>query len=328
MSPNDSPQNKFSHAVFLDMASVDQADLDLSLLTQQAEQWLFYPHTDSAQVIDTIANAEVVVSNKVVLDADILRQAKSLKLICVAATGTNNVDLQAASELGISVCNVTAYGTASVVQHVFNLILSLSGRLRENNRAAINGEWSKSPFFCVLDYPPIELTNKTMGIVGYGELGKAVAKMAEAFGMNVLLAARDEDDHRAGRIPMQQLLPQIDVLSLHCPLTDKNRNMIDRNELQLMPEHSILINAARGGLVNEEALLEALQQKWIAGAGLDVLSTEPPNPDHPLLNCDLDNLIITPHVAWAGQQARQRLVNEIALNIQAYQGGSSRNAVA
>jgi len=321
------PENKFLNAVFLDLASVDQADLDLTLLTQQASHWRFYPHTDSAQVLDTIADAEVVVSNKVVLNAETIAQAKNLKLICVAATGTNNIDLKAAEERQIPVCNVTAYGTDSVVQHVFRLLLALTGRLNENHHAALSGEWSKSPFFCVLDYPPVEISGKTMGIVGHGELGKAVAKMAEAFGMKVLLAARDKNDNRKDRIQLHELLPQIDVLSLHCPLTAENRNLIAALELELLPEHAILINAARGGLVDEEALLTALKEKKIAAAGLDVLSQEPPAQDHHLLNCQLDNLLITPHIAWASQQARQRLVNEIAYNIQAYQEGRERNAV-
>lgn len=313
--------------LFLDLDSVDTGDLDLSCLTNSLPEWQFNPTTTTDEVIKNIQGSSVVVSNKIVLDANVLANAPDLKLICIAATGINNVDIQAAGKHHIAVCNVTAYATASVVQHVFRLILSLAGRLQDNTRAAIDGQWSNSPYFCLLDYPPLELTGKTIGIVGYGELGQAVARLAKQFGMNVLIAKRDQLDKRPGRLALQELLPRVDILSLHCPLTEDNINLIDQHELSLLPAHALLINTARGGLVNETALLDAIRNHQIAGAGLDVLAQEPPVPDYPLLNSGFSNLIITPHIAWASQQSRQRLLNEVAANIDAFKNGEQRNRI-
>ena len=313
------------NGVFLDLDSVDTGDLSLESLKACLPHWQFNATTKADDVVAQLQGKTIAVSNKVVLDADVLDHCPDLKLICVAATGYNNVDLQAARSHNIAVCNVTAYATPAVVQHVFRLILALAGRLRENTRAVHNGQWSQSPYFCLLDYPPMELTSKTIGIIGYGELGKGVARLAEQFGMKVLIAQRDDTDKRPGRLPLKELLPQVDFLSLHCPLTDDNVNIIDQDELTLLPERAILINTARGGLVNEMALLKALQDKQIAGAALDVLAQEPPDREHPLLQAQLDNLIITPHIAWATQQSRQRLLDEVAANIQAYLNGEQRN---
>lgn len=313
--------------VFLDLDSVDTGDLDLSCLRDSLPEWQMNPTTNPNQVIAAIQGASIVVSNKVMLDEPVIANAPDLDLICIAATGINNVDINAAQKHQVAVCNVTAYATASVAQHVFRLILALAGRLEENTQAVKTGEWSKSPYFCLLDFPPLELTGKTIGIIGYGELGHAVAELAKQFGMKVLLAQRDQHDKRPGRLPLDELLPLVDILSLHCPLTDDNINLIDHHELSLLPEHALLINTARGGLVNEVALLAALQNKQIAGAGLDVLAQEPPEADYPLLNANLNNLLITPHIAWASQQSRQRLVREIAANIRAYKSGEMRNRI-
>lgn len=315
------------NGVFLDLASVDTGDLSLNRLNNSLAHWQLNPMTEPEHVMSSIQGACVVVSNKVLLDANILDNSPDLKLICIAATGYNNVDIQAARKHRISVCNVTAYATASVVEHVFRLILALTGRLEENQQAVTRGQWSESPYFCLLDFPPHELTGKTIGIIGFGELGQAVAKRAQQFGMNVLIAQRDKKDKRSGRLPLLELLPQVDILSLHCPLTQDNVNLIDQPELVLLPEHALVINTARGGLVNENALLEALQNQQIGGAGLDVLASEPPAAEHPLLNAGLSNLIITPHIAWASQQSRQRLIDEVARNIMAYQKGENRNRV-
>jgi len=313
--------------LFLDLDSVNTGDLDLSSLKDSLPEWQWNPTTDQNDVITAIQGASVVVSNKVLLDEQVIANAPDLDLICIAATGINNVDIQAAQKHQVAVCNVTAYATASVAQHVFRLILALAGRLAENTQAVKTGKWSESPYFCLLDFPPLELTGKTMGIIGYGELGHAVAELAKQFGMKVLIAQRDQQDTRSGRLPIEELLPQVDILSLHCPLTDKNINLIDRHELSLLPEHAFLINTARGGLVNESALLEALQNQQIAGAGLDVLAQEPPKSDYALLKANLNNLLITPHIAWASQQSRQRLICEIAANIQAYNNGEMRNRI-
>jgi glycerate dehydrogenase len=267
------------------------------------------------------------VVNKVVLNADNLSSAKKLKLICAAATGVNNIDLRAAKKLNIAVCNARGYATASVVQHVFALLLSLTTRLAEYQQDVYNGDWSRSEFFSLLNYPVRELRGLSLGIVGYGELGRAVASVAQAFGMKILIAKRDADDTRADRLDLHTLLPQVDVLSLHCPLTADNRGLIGAREIALMKNDAVLINTARGALVDEAALLEALQQGRIGGAGLDVIEREPPPSDYPLLQQRLPNLIVTPHTAWSSRDARQRVVHEIALNIDAFMRGQARNQV-
>ena len=314
-----------NRAVFLDMESVDIGDLNPARLQQSVPEMLIRKSTSAEEVGELLKNADCVISNKVRIEREHM-QGSRLKLICVAATGTNNIDLDAAGELGITVCNVRAYATASVVQHVFACLLSLTTRLREVSRAAINGEWSQSPYFALLNYPVTELQGKTLGIVGYGELGKAVAKVAEAFGMKVIIAKRDPGDTRADRLSLHEMLPQVDVLTLHCPLTDETRNLITSVEMKMMKPSAILINAARGGIVNEVDLVEALEQKQIAGAATDVLTVEPPPGDHLLLQ-QRDNLIVTPHVAWASRESRQRLLDQVADNIVAYNRGQPQNRI-
>ena len=311
--------------VVLDLDSLNNNDLNLDSLKQCLPNWTFYGNTKPEEVYSRIKNADIVVSNKVVLDKEALSHAKQTKLICIAATGTNNIDLNAAKIYRIPVCNITHYATHSVPEHVFRLILSLYGRLIENNAASIQGRWSQSPYFCLLDHLPQDLNGKTIGIVGYGDLGQAVAKIAKTFDMKVLIAKRDNNDHREGRLLLSEMLPQVDILTLHCPLTEDNYHLISSQELSLLPEHALLINTARGPLVDEIALLNALQQKQIAGAGLDVLSEEPPAADHPLLNSGLNNLIVTPHIAWASQQSRQRLLDQLVDNILVFKQGKARN---
>ncbi len=314
-------------AAFLDLDSVDRGDLDLSKINAAVDRWQWYGLVKDDELHEALANVDVVVSNKVVLTDDHLSRVKNLKLVCIAATGTNNIDLEAAARNNIAVCNVHGYATSSVVQHVFSLLLALTTRINEYTSAVRQGDWSRSQFFCLLDYPVRELAGKTIGIVGYGDLGKAVAKIAEAFGMKVLLAKRNSEDERPGRITLHELLPQVDVLSLHCPLTGENRGMIGADELVLMKKDAVLINTARGGLVDEEALLDALKAHQLGGAGLDVLEQEPPPVDYPMLKAELPNLIITPHTAWVSRESRQRLIDEIALNIKAFKAGKLRNAV-
>jgi glycerate dehydrogenase len=312
--------------VFLDLASVDNADLNLGQLKEVLDEWEFYPHTEAPQLAGRLQGAEVVVSNKVPLTREVLAIADKLQLICVAATGTNNVDLVAAREMGIAVTNVRAYGTASVVQHVFALLLSLQRRIPAYQQAIRQGRWQQSDFFCLLDFPIEELTGKLLGIVGYGELGQAVAKTAACFDMEVRIAQRNADDTRPERLPLEVLLAEADVISLHCPLTEENRGMIGEAQLQLMKPGAILINAARGGLVNEAALATALKNGWIAGAGVDVLEWEPPDGSSPLLG-DIPNLILTPHIAWASRTARQRLLNQLVDIIRDYRTGTIRNRI-
>ena len=315
-------------AVFLDLASVDRGDLDLAALRAAAASWAMHPQTDAALTAQRIAGAAVAVTNKVVIDGAVMGACPDLRLICVAATGTNNVDLEAARQRGIAVSNVTRYATSSVVQHVFALILALTTRLAEHAAAARDGRWAASDMFCVLDFPFRELAGKTLGIVGYGELGQGVARLAEAFGMTVLVAQRPGGPAVAGRVGLEELLARADVVSLHLPLADNTRGLIRARELALMKKDALLINTARGGIVDETALIAALRAGRLGGAGVDVLAVEPPRQGSPLLDDPLPNLIVTPHVAWASRESRQRLLDEVAENIRAFAAGRERNRVA
>ena len=313
------------HGVFLDLQTVDRNDLDLRLLESTLPEWSLL--RGSGNVTRAMRGADVVVTNKIRLDREVLLAAERLKLVCVAATGTNNVDLDAARERNITVCNVRAYATASVVEHVFTLILNLVRNFQKYHDAVNHGKWQSADGFCLLDYPLRELSGQTLGVIGYGELGKAVTATARAFGMHTLIAQRPGTPPDPARVPLERLLAESGIISVHCPLTDTTRNLIDREELALMRRDAILINTARGGIINETALAEALRNGSIAGAGIDVLSEEPPHNGNPLLDPSLQNLIVTPHIAWAGINARQTLVNEIAANIRAFLAGSPRNVV-
>ena len=311
--------------VFLDLATLDRGDIDLGPLHRACPQWDLYAETEPGVRAERIRDATLVVSNKVVLDRNTLSAAERLRLICIAATGTNNLDLDAARERGIRVSNVTGYATQAVVQHVFSLILALTTRLLEYRQAVSEGGWGRSRQFCLLDFPIRELAGRTLGILGYGELGRAVGRLGEAFGMHVRVAQRPGGSPQAGRAPLDELLQEADVLSLHCPLTESTRNLIGERELRLMKPDAILINTARGGIVDEGALADALRRGHPGGAGIDVLTVEPPRDGNPLLAPDIPNLIVTPHVAWASREARQRLLNEVAENIRAFFAGESRN---
>lgn len=313
--------------VVLDLDTLRPDDLDLSRLQDSLPNWQWHAHTDPAEVITRIRDAHVVVSNKVPLDATALSSATGLKLVCVAATGVNNVDLKAASHQGVTVCNATSYATPSVVEHVFALILSLTRRLGEHHSAVHAGQWHATDAFCLLDFPVSELAGRRLGIVGYGELGRGVARVAEAFGMEVLVAQRPGGPAQSGRHALTNLLAQVDILTLHCPLTPHTHNLIDAEQLALMKPHALLINTARGGIVNEHALVQALEDGTIGGAGIDVLEEEPPVAGSPLPDHRRPNLIVTPHVAWSSRESRQRLVNQIVENIAAYKAGEPRNVV-
>ncbi|WP_457665059.1 2-hydroxyacid dehydrogenase [Thiolapillus sp.] len=315
-------------AVFLDYASIDCGDLDRSMLASMASHWQWHHATDTGDILLRIQGADIVISNKVPLDRETLRQAPDLKLICIAATGTDKIDLVAASELGIQVSNVVAYATPSVVQHVFASLLALTTKLIPYHEEVRSGAWQAQGNFCLLNHPINELSGKTLGILGYGELGQAVAKVAECFGMRILVAQRPGSEQSLpGRLPLHELLPQVDVLSLHVPLADNTRGLIGREELALMKAGAFLVNTARGGIVDEGALADSLRAGHLGGAAMDVLSQEPPLDNNPLLADDIPNLILTPHTAWASVEARQRLLEEIAANIQAFRNGVARNCV-
>ena len=313
--------------VFLDAGSLAQSTIDMTPLECDSLRWEFYDFTSPSILDERIVAADIVITNKVMLDAKSMTAAKQLKLICIAATGTNNVDLAAAKGKGVTVCNVRGYATPSVVEHVFALLLALVRHLPEYHQAVLAGRWQKSVHFSFIHHPIHELNGKIMGIIGYGELGQAVARVAEAFGMRTMIAERPGRAPRAGRVALSEMLPQVDVLTLHCPLTKETRALIGAKELRLMKRGAILINTSRGGIVDELMLLEALRSHHLGGAGVDVLSQEPPI-DNPLLSADIPNLIVTPHIAWASRESRQRLVNELAANIQAYLQRTPRNVVA
>ena len=281
--------------VFLDLDTVSyQGDVDLTPLRRVLTELRTFGTTPAEQLTERVADVEVVLTNKVKLNAPTLARFTRVRLICVAATGTNNVDLDAAHGRGIAVCNVPAYSTLSVVQLVFAFILNLTQHLKEYETLLQRGAWRRTPQFTLLDYPIRELAGKKLAILGHGDIGKAVAKVAEAFGMQVLIGARNADDKRPGRLTLAELLPQVDVLTLHVPLLPETRNLIGAKELALMKHDALLINCARGGIVDEQALADALRAGKLGGAGIDVLSEEPPIHGNPLLKPGIPNLIVTP----------------------------------
>ena len=316
-----------TRAVVLDLATITNGDLDLSALDAALPGWVGFPVTRPDELHARIADAEVVLTNKIRLDRAAFDAAPALRIVCLAATGTNNVDLDAARDHGVAVANLRAYCTASVAQHVFALILALTIDIPGYRRLLDEGAWRDSPQFCLLDYPVRELAGKVLGIIGFGELGRATARIGEAFGMSVLVAERPGTGASAGRVPLATLLARADVVSLHCPLTAATRGLIDADALRRMKPDALLINTARGALVDEAALAAALRAGRIGGAGIDVLSEEPPVHGNPLLDGTIPNLIVTPHIAWAARDARQRAIDEMAANARAFLTGETRNRV-
>jgi glycerate dehydrogenase len=315
--------------VFPDFATVSRDDIDLAVLQATGIDLTLHGVTTAAELPERLAPAEILITNKIRLGAAEIAAAPRLKLICLSATGVNNVDLEAAKARGIGVCNITAYCTASVVQHVYALILGLTHHLGGYQRLLQQGAWKDSPQFCLLDYPIRELAGRKLGIVGFGELGRGVARVAPAFGLEVLVSERPgaATPVAEGRLPFERILAEADILSLHCPLTDATRGLIDAAALRRMKPDALLINTARGALVDSAALADALRAGRIGGAGIDVLPQEPPVDGDPLLDDTIPNLILTPHVAWAAREARQRAIDEIAANIQSFLSGGRRGRV-
>jgi glycerate dehydrogenase len=314
--------------VFLDYETVRNGDCSLnpSAIDRVAGSVHYCDFTEESEIPDRIAAAEVVLLNKVRLSRAHLYAAGRLKLIVLSATGTDNIDLQAAKERGIAVCNVRGYCTASVAQHAWSLILSLTQHLKGWHRLAVDGSWARGEFN-ELAFPIRELAGRTVGIVGWGELGRAVAKVAEAFGMRVIVSNRPGAEPMDGRVSLDELLATADVVSLHCPLTPATRGMIGARELARMKPDALLINTARGALVDGAALARALREHRLGGAGIDVLPTEPPADGEPLIDPDIPNLIVTPHIAWAAFEARQRCLDEMAANIRDFLEGGRRGRV-
>jgi len=314
-------------AVFLDWATMGP-DLDISAMRTALPELEVFHATADEEVFERISDAVYVLANKIRLTDELLEKCAELRFIGLTATGTDNVDLEAAKRHGVAVCNIRAYCTRSVAEHVFACLLNLTHSL-ENYVADVRaGEWQRSEDFCMLTHPVRELSSMTLGIVGFGELGRGVAKLAGAFGMNVIVSARPgtepEDD---SRVSFDELLVRSDVISLHCPLVPETRRLFGAPEFARMKSDSILINTARGGLVDSAALAEALRRRDIAAAAIDVLPKEPPVRGDPLLDYEGKNLIVTPHVAWATHEARQAAIDELTANIVAFQDGRERNRI-
>jgi glycerate dehydrogenase len=288
-----------------------------------------YDRTPQDQVVERARDAEVVLTNKTVINREAMTALPSLRYICVMATGYNVVHTQAAQERGVLVCNAPEYGTATVAQAVFALLLELTNRTGHHAKTVGDGKWSAASDFCYWDFPLIGLQGLTLGIVGYGRIGRAVGRIGQAFGMK-LLASRRGETAQAGteeieRVDLEKLFCESDAVSLHCPLTPETNKLVNAQSLAKMKRTAFLINTARGGLVDEASLADALNRDRLAGAGLDVLSAEPPPLNNPLLQAK--NCFITPHIAWATQNARKGLLQIGAENIRAWQRGTPRNMV-
>jgi glycerate dehydrogenase len=314
-------------AVFLDFGTVSSGDLDTGSLERVTPGIVLHVQTDAADVAARIAGFEAVFANKSVITRATIEANPRLRLIALTATGVDNVDLAAAREANVAVCNLRDYCTPSVVQHVFAMLLALTHRLRDYDALVHTGRWEQAGQFSVFPYPIRELQGRIFGIVGYGALGRAVARVAESFGMQVGIANRPGGPAVTGRKELDDLLPQLDVLSLHCPLTDATRGLIGSARLARMKPDAVLINTARGALVDAKALAQALRDQRLGGAGIDVLEREPPPADHPLLDSSIPNLIVTPHIAWAARESRQRCLDELALNVESFLTGGRRNRV-
>lgn len=295
-------------------------------------RWVEYPTTRPEELPERLAEASIVIVNKVRLEGQLLRTLPRLRLIAVAATGTNNVDLQTARELGIVVSNVRGYANRTVPEHVLAMMLALSRNLSAYHGAVAAGDWQRSPHFCLFGSPIRDLHGQTLVIVGSGELGQGVARLGQALGMEVVFSERrGVTTPRPGYCTFTEALARADILSLHCPLTPETRGLVDEAALRAMRPHALLINTARGGVVEEAALARALREGWIGGAGVDVLAEEPPGEgSSPLLAPDilaLPNFLLTPHVAWASLPAQQALADQVIANMEAFVAGQARNVV-
>jgi len=294
--------------------------------------WIEYPATSADQVAERLCGATIAVTNKAPMPAAVIEALPDLKMIAVAATGTNIVDLDACRARGIVVSNIQGYAEHTVPEHVLAMMLALSRNLFAWRETIQAGRWQQSDQFCLFDHPIRDLHGATLGLIGSGSLGNGVARLAEAFGMRVLRAEhKGAGKVRPGYTPFATVLAEADVISLHCPLNDLTRGLIGAAELQVMRRSALLINTARGGIVDETALIQALREGWIAGAGFDVITAEPPPQGHPMLAAELlalPNFLLTPHVAWASRPAMQALADQLIDNIEAFVAGTPRNRVA
>jgi len=311
--------------VILDGYTLNPGDLDWNPLNKLGNVTI-YDRSDEDQIVARSKEADAVLVNKVILSEKILSQLPNVKYIGVMATGYNNIDIPATRKLGITVTNVKAYSAASAAQHTFALLLSLVNRIETHSQSVFNGEWANSPDFSYSKTPLTELAGKTMGLVGFGDIGSQVARIALAFGMKVIVYRKHPSVIEGVEMTtLEDVFKNSDVLSLHCPLTDETKELVNAQRLATMKPNALILNTGRGPLIKETDLAEALKNGIIAGAGLDVLSTEPPKADNPLLAAP--HCIITPHVAWATLEARKRLLQMVAENLESFMHGDNKNAV-
>ncbi|MBT5219755.1 MAG: D-2-hydroxyacid dehydrogenase [Woeseia sp.] len=316
-------------AVFLDIATVGPDEVDVSPLRMAVPSLAVHNFTRPEDVRDRVKDAEYIFVNKVRVTREVIEAAERLRYIGLIATGTDNIDLVAAKERQVAVTNIRAYCTASLVEHTFGVLLYMARNIGRYTASVRAGNWQRASDFCMLDFPIRGLSAMTLGIVGHGNLGKGVARMAKAFGMQVLIARRvgKSATNGDGRVDVDELLARSDVISLHCPLTAETENLIGSRELALMKQDAMLINTARGGLVDSTALVAALKSGRIGAAAIDVLRQEPPADGDPLLEYNGENLIVTPHNAWGAIEDRQNAINEVAANVGAFISGETRNRV-
>lgn len=316
--------------VILDSYTTNPGDLSWEFLSKYSDDIMIYPRTSKEDVIKRAKGAEILIINKTVLGQDELNAlAPELKYIGLQSTGYNVVDLKAATKNGVTVCNIPSYSTNAVAQLVFSFILQFTNKVNLHSESVYNGEWTECPDFCYWKAPLSELDGKTIGIIGFGSIGQRVAEIAEVFGMNVLFTSKSKKDtdkfKTARQVDLDSLLGKSDFVTCHCPLTDETTGLINLDNLRKMKKSAILINTSRGPVVNEEDLAYALNNDIIAGAGLDVLSEEPPKADNPMFNAK--NCYITPHIAWASKETRARLISILDSNIEHYLSGNTQNKV-
>lgn len=315
--------------VFLDAATVDLDDLDMSSLRKNGD-YVAFNSSEGSEVVDRSRKAEILITNKCLLGKREFSRLPKLRLVCVAATGVNNIDLESAKRRKIAVTNVAGYSTQTVAEHTLLFLLAASHRLLDHHRGALSRDWVRSQSFALLSYPFSNLAGKTLGIIGYGTIGKRVARLARIFGMKTIIVKLPGRSYPSSpkRYPLRAFLKKSDFVSLHCPLTETTRNLVNRRFLNLMKPTTYLLNLARGPVVDEQEIALALKEKRIAGYATDVLSTEPPPPDHPFFEEGVrERILITPHIAWASRESRQRLVDEMGKNIVAFLTGKKRNRI-
>ncbi len=311
--------------VILDSETVSKGDVSLEGITSLMDSEV-YGYTKNELVAERIGDADAVLCNKCLITREVFEKCKNLKFVGLFATGYNNVDLEAASEQGAVVCNVPAYSTESVAQHTFAFILNFFSKIGDYSQTVDNGDWINYKLFSYFYMPTDEVCGKTLGIIGYGTIGKRVAQIAKAFGMNVLAYTRTpKNDDAAKMVPLEELLRESDIVTLHCPLTDATKELINKDTLSLMKKTALLVNTSRGGVINENDLAKALESEQIAGACLDVLTYEPMREDCPLYHAK--NCTITPHIAWAPKPTRERLLEVVAENIKCWLDGKPQNKV-